>query len=65
MEKKENYLRASKDKQLFASLLGKIKPRELCTNMGQVFVSDLTYLPYQGKNIYLATLAGLKTRLGI
>lgn len=29
---------------------------------GQIFVSDLTYLPFQGKNIYLATVEDIFTR---
>lgn len=29
---------------------------------GQIFVSDLTYLPYQGKNVYLATVEDIFTR---
>lgn len=28
----------------------------------QIFVSDLTYLPYQGKNVYLATVEDIFTR---
>lgn len=37
--------------------------RQLTANRpGHIFVSDLTYLPYQGHNIYLATVEDLFTR---
>lgn len=37
--------------------------KNLITNKpGQIFVSDLTYLKFQGKNIYLATIEDLFTR---
>lgn len=55
---KKFFLTRSVDNHHYTNLIKKL----VANKPNQIFVSDLTYLPFQGKNIYLATIEDIFTR---